>query len=190
MRVVIYSGSFDPVHRGHLSLAKYVASLPEVDEVWMLPSPRNPLKVQCAVASDLQRLEMLSLAVEGMKNIKTCDVELTLPKPSYTWNTLNALKQKHPDVDFKLLVGADNWQLFNKWYRGDEIISQFGLYVYPRPGYALEHGTTDNVFFLNDAPQDDVSSTFIRKCFSAGDEIGNMLPENIKEYIKRKRLYM
>jgi nicotinate-nucleotide adenylyltransferase len=189
MRVVIYSGSFDPVHRGHLSLAKYVASLPNVDEVWMLPSPRNPLKPQSAVASDFQRLEMLSLAVEDMENIKTCDVELTLPKPSYTWNTLNALKQKNPDIEFKLLVGADNWHLFSKWYKGDEIISRFGLYVYPRPGYTLESTAVDNVIFLNDAPQDDVSSTFIRKCLSHGEEIGDMLPKNIKEYINKKRLY-
>ena len=134
MKVGIFGGSFDPIHNGHISLAQYVLDHTDLDEVWLMVSPLNPLKPQGYVASDRERLEMARLAVAGHPGIKVSDFEFTLPIPSYTYNTLAKLKEAYPDCDFRLIIGGDNWADFDRWRNPQEILDEFGLIVYPRPG--------------------------------------------------------
>lgn len=173
MKVGIFGGSFDPIHEGHVNLAKYVLEHTDLDEVWLMVSPLNPLKPQGYVATNEQRLKMARLAVEGIPGIRVSDFEFHLPIPSYTYNTLTELKKSYPNIDFRLIIGGDNWANFDHWRNPEEIISEFGVIVYPRPGESLSdtrhssrfaHNSSD-ILILDDAPQMPVSSTQIRNYF-------------------------
>lgn len=208
MKVGIFGGSFDPIHEGHVNLAKYVLDHTDLDEVWLIVSPLNPLKPQGYVASDEQRLEMARLAVEGIPGIRVNDFEFHLPIPSYTYNTLSELKKSYPDHDFRLIIGGDNWASFDKWKNPDKILSEFGLIVYPRPGESLTNPTLGssplvldsfkkNCVFLNDAPQMPISSTEIRHLLYSNSSkntkhhVGNIpyLNKSVLSYIKSNNLY-
>lgn len=168
MKIGIFGGSFDPIHAGHVSLAKYVLDHTDLDEVWLMVSPLNPLKPQGYVATDEERLDMARLAVEGIPGIRVSDFEFHLPIPSYTYKTLTELKKAYPDHEFHLIIGGDNWANFNRWRNPEEILSEFGIIVYPRPGQSLEalsenrKRKTENVTIPDGAPQMPVSSTQIR----------------------------
>ncbi|MDE6631620.1 MAG: nicotinate (nicotinamide) nucleotide adenylyltransferase, partial [Muribaculaceae bacterium] len=133
MNIGIFGGSFDPIHEGHVNLAKYVLDHTDLDEVWLMVSPLNPLKPQGYVATNEQRLEMARLAVEGIPGIRVSDFEFHLPIPSYTYKTLTELKKSYPDHDFRLIIGGDNWADFYRWRNPKEIVSDFGVIIYPRP---------------------------------------------------------
>ncbi len=169
MKVGIFGGSFDPIHEGHVNLAKYVLDHTDLDEVWLMVSPRNPLKDHGPIATDRQRLEMARLAVEGIPGIRVSDFEFNLPIPSYTYNTLTELKKAYPDTDFRLIIGGDNWADFDRWRNPEEILTDFGVIVYPRPGETLQPPTEkgkqkrENVTILQSAPKMPISSTQIRQ---------------------------
>ena len=129
IRTGIFGGSFNPIHNGHISLARQLREKAGLDEVWLMVSPQNPLKAQADLLDDQIRMEMARLAVEGETGIIASDYEMHLPKPSYTWNTLEALKRDYPNREFVLMIGGDNWQLFDKWYRADDIRNQFAKVV-------------------------------------------------------------
>ncbi len=131
--IAVYGGSFDPVHTGHTMIASQVASLPGVDEVWLMVSPENPFKQGRRMAPEARRLEMARLAVADLDNVEVSDFEFSLPRPSYTYNTLRALRDAYPDCTFRIIIGADNWRDFAAWRSGREIASEFGVIVYPRP---------------------------------------------------------
>lgn len=190
MKIGIFGGSFDPIHNGHVNLAKYVLDHTDLDEVWLMVSPRNPLKDHGPIATDQQRLEMARLAVEGIPDIRVSDFEFHLPIPSYTYKTLTELKKNYPQNDFRLIIGGDNWADFDRWRNPQEILTEFGLIVYPRPSDSLQSSSPDsrhatrvthhafnsslltldslkkNVVFLQDAPQMPISSTEIRALLS------------------------
>ena len=203
MTVGIFGGSFDPIHEGHVNLAKYVLDHSDLDEVWLMVSPLNPLKQQGYVATNEQRLEMARLAVEGLPGIRVSDFEFHLPIPSYTYKTLTELKQAYPDIDFRLIIGGDNWANFEKWKNPDEILSEFGIIVYPRPGESLmsvsENGKrkTENVIILDAAPQMPISSTEIRHLLqSPSTDNGQRTTDNVSHlnpkvlnYINSHHLY-
>ena len=131
-RVVIFGGSFDPIHVGHVSLAAEVCRQGLAAEVWFMVSPQNPHKQQSGLTDEDMRLEMVRLAIDGMPQFKASDFEFGLPRPSFTINTLSALEKAYPDTEFLLLIGSDNWEVFGKWYKADEILSRYGIIVYPR----------------------------------------------------------
>lgn len=203
MKVGIFGGSFDPIHEGHINLARYVLKHTDLDEVWLMVSPLNPLKPQGYVASDQQRLEMARLAVDGIAGIKVSDFEFKLPIPSYTYNTLSKLKEAYPDTDFRLIIGGDNWTDFDKWKNPDKILEEFGVIVYPRPGESIslpsENGKREmeNVTFLSGAPEMSVSSTRIREFLqsrSRKNEKQTMddflsIPTSVIEYIRSNNIY-
>jgi len=132
MRVGLYPGSFNPVHIGHLVIAGYLAEFEDLDEVWMVVSPRNPLKMTTDMLQDYHRLSLVKLAIGDNKKIKASDVEFRLSKPSYTINTIHHLKEKFPANDFVLILGEDNLRTFDQWKNYEEILQLCMVYVYPR----------------------------------------------------------
>jgi len=180
IRTGIFGGSFNPIHNGHISLARQLREKAGLDEVWLMVSPQNPLKATTDLLDDHIRMEMARLAVEGETGIVASDYEMHLPKPSYTWHTLQALKQDYPDREFVLMIGGDNWALFDKWYHADDIRKNFQIVVYPRRG---AKGGIDGLELI------DISSTEIRSRIKADIPISNMVPKAVAEYIKKHELY-
>lgn len=186
--VGIFGGSFNPVHRGHIMLAQYLSQHSHLDEVWLTLSPQNPLKVSNELLDDNHRLSMLQLATDGIDGVEVCDIELSMPRPSYTINTLERLSQEYPQYQFNIVIGGDNWNLFDKWKDYSRIINEYGVVVYPRPGYELNPNGDANVVFV-DAPLVDVSSTEIRNYIANGKDVEELLPQGVWEYIKANNLY-
>lgn len=189
MKIGILGGSFNPVHIGHTMLASYMQQFGGFDEVWLTLSPLNPLKAdQSELIPDLKRLKMLDIAVDGVKGLEVCDIELSMPRPSFTINTLRFLAKRYPRHTFKLIIGSDNWKIFKQWRDYEAIIDEFGVVIYPRPGYPLGTIYEDNVDVVN-APTADISSTFLRKAIARGKDMNLFLPCGVFDYIKQENLY-
>lgn len=184
----LLGGSFNPVHIGHLMLASYLVQWNYVDEVWLLLSPANPLKDASKMLPDVKRLDMLNIAIKGSEKIDICDIELSMPRPSYTINTLDVLSERYPDKRFKLIIGSDNWRIFDKWRDNQRILEDYGVIVYLRPGYPVERRIIDGLDVV-DAPMVDVSSTFIRNAISRGKNMNYFLPTGVYKYIIDNKLY-
>lgn len=185
--VGILGGSFNPVHIGHMILASFMVQWGYVDKVWLTLSPRNPLKDPAALLPDTKRLAMLNLALKGARDINVCDIELSMPRPSYTVSTLDALAAKYPDRQFRLIIGSDNWAIFDRWREPQRILDQYGVIVYPRDGYPVD-GHTDGMEVVK-APLVDISSTFIRNAVARGRDVGYFLPAGVFKYITDHKLY-
>lgn len=184
----ILGGSFNPVHSGHMMLASYMAQFAPIDAVKLVLSPCNPLKQGTEMASDHDRFNMLRLACGGSPLVEASDVELSMPRPSYSIDTLRRLESDYPGYHFKLIVGSDNWAIFDRWRSAREIIDRFGVLVYPRRGYSVGRISVQGVEVV-DAPMIDISSTFIRNNIAAGRDMNFFLPEAVYDYIKDKGLY-
>lgn len=193
MLIAVYSGSFNPIHRGHTALCRYMALHRPcgIDAIRLLVTPRNPLKPLVEMASDSDRIAMARLACEDIPLTETDDFEMSLQPPYYTLRTLEALARKYPQHSFRLVIGADNWLTFDRWRDPEKIISRFGLIVYPRPGYIIgsDAKLPDNVTYLAGAPLSDISSTMIRQRIERGRDISNLVPEKTAEYIRQHKLY-
>lgn len=189
MTIGILGGSFNPVHIGHMMLASYLKQFAGLDEVWLTLSPLNPLKAGSdELIPDMMRLKMLEIAVGKSEGLNMCDYELAMPRPSYTINTLRYLAKRYPRHSFKLIIGSDNWKIFDQWKDYESILSDFGVIVYPRPGYPVGNIYVDGVDVVN-APTADISSTFIRKAIARGKDLSYFLPAGVFEYIKQNKLY-
>jgi len=167
MRIGIYGGSFNPVHFGHVGLAKWVVEHTDLDELWLLVSPNNPLKPAGILAPEAERLAAVREAIQDIPGLKASDFEFGLPRPSYTANTLRALQKAYPEHEFTLLIGEDNLAIFDHWREYEYILENFRLFVYPRHGSETSRPAciqkARNITFLADAPYFDVSSTQIRE---------------------------
>lgn len=192
MRFGIYGGTFNPPHIGHTSLAKSIVEQGLVDEVWLLVSPLNPFKQAntAEFAPYDHRLRMTELAVEDIHGLRASDFENHLPLPSYMITTLNELQKAHPDAEFTLIIGADNWQRFDHWYHSEEIIQKYNILVYRRPGYDIEEDTSayPNVKIV-DTPLYDISSTEIRDAIRTGEATSEWLSPKVLDYLKENQLY-
>ncbi len=190
MRIGVYSGSFDPVHTGHAMVANYVAQWGGVDEVWLMVSRQNPLKEGRMPAEDDHRLAMASIVAKQCNGIKVSDFELSLPLPSFTYVTLCKLREKYPQHEFVLIIGSDNWYALDKWRDADKIIKEFGMIIYPRPGYSLPNVLPEGVSAIgNDAPVALVSSTFVRETIAKGGNVNYFVPCKVADYINENNLY-
>lgn len=184
----IYGGSFNPIHEGHVRLAKALADSGLVDEMWLLVSPQNPFKVDAQLLDDEKRLHLARLAVADVPGVEVCDREFSMPRPSYMYNTLSALSAEHPDREFVLVIGADNWERFTGWYRSSDILSDYRIIIYPRPGYVLRD--VPKGITIADTPLLDISSTEIRhRIATQPDFDGEGLPPAVWEEIRREGLY-
>ncbi len=190
MNIGIFSGSFNPIHVGHVILANYIVEFTEIDEIWFLVSPQNPLKSAEELSDQGSRLEMTKLALQKYAKFKVSDFEFSMPKPSYTIDTLRALREKYPEDTFSLIIGADNWNVFESWREYDKIWEEFALKVYPRLGsrITIPNKLKHKVEAL-DSPIVEMSSTFIRESIAEGKNISAFLPEGVYEYIVEKGLY-
>jgi nicotinate-nucleotide adenylyltransferase len=184
----ILGGSFNPVHIGHMMLASYIVQWTSLDKVWLTLSPQNPLKQPNEMMPDMQRLAMLEIATKDIENVEVCDIELSMPKPSYTINTLDLLSHRHPGKKFHLIIGSDNWNIFQQWKDYERIISDYGVIVYPRPGYPVGNIYQDGVTVI-DAPESSLSSTFIRRAIRNGKDMNFFLPNGVYKYITTRKLY-
>lgn len=188
--VCVYSGSFNPIHNGHIALAEYLVDRQIVDEVWVIITPQNPLKPSDTLINDNLRLQMARLALEGRKGIVVSDVEIHLPKPSYTIDTLRFLQSQYPLYGFCLLIGQDNVAIFDKWKSYRQILHDFRVLVYPRNvATTTEHLKYPEMQLLTDAPTVDISSTDIRNRVKSGLPITGLLPDAVAEFIAEHRLY-
>lgn len=187
---ILYFGSFNPIHRGHTAIAQWVARR-GYGEVWLVVSPRNPLKTSDMLAPDDDRLRMVRLAIEGMDGVGACDVEFSLPKPSYTIDTLGVLRTKYPDRRFSLLVGADILPELERWKAYERILSEFRVLVYPRAGVDVSQSAFAECVTLlpSEAPLQDVSSTEIRARLVRGEDCSALVDTNVLEYIALKGFY-
>ena len=197
MRIGIFGGSFNPIHLGHTALAAYICEQGLVDEVWLMVSPQNPLKQDLTLLDEEERLAMARLAVAPYPMLRACDFEFTLPRPSYTYHTLQALRTAYPDHEFSLIIGEDNWNNFHRWYRGDDIVRETPIIVYPRSSENSEHSESTKelstfnfqLSILEDPPLLPYSSTEIRHRIATGQDASHMLHPDIAKYITEKHHY-
>lgn len=182
-------GSFNPIHNGHLILASYMVAFTDLDEVWFVISPQNPLKEKNTLLVDYHRLALVRLAVEDHSKMKAEDIEFKMPKPSYTIDTLTWLNEKYPDRSFIVICGTDIFQSFNKWKNYKQLIDQYSLYVYPRPGFDLGEYSGNPHITMFDAPNMEISSSFIRKGIREKKDMQFWMPQKVYEYILEMHFY-
>ncbi len=187
IRTVVFGGSFDPIHIGHTALAQAVLLNNLADEVWFMVSPLNPHKQGLGLAPEAQRLAMVQLAIESEPRFKACDFEFSLPRPSYTLNTLRALDAAYPDRQFMLLIGADNWEKFDRWYCGDKILENYPVIVYPRDNEQMPPLPPGVTWLLS--PLYDISSTQVRRMVASGDDFKQYVSPAVAHYIITNKLY-
>jgi nicotinate-nucleotide adenylyltransferase len=188
MKIGLYFGSFNPVHTGHLIIANHILNSTELDKVWFIVSPQNPLKPSSELLNEYDRLHLVRAAIEEDNRIKASDIEFTLPRPSYTVDTLAYLTEKYPEHEFAVIMGGDSFQNFHKWKNFEVIVKRFRLYVYPRPGFTITN-THNADLHIVDAPLLQISATQIRKLIKEGKSIRYMVPDRVKEEIEKGNYY-
>jgi nicotinate-nucleotide adenylyltransferase len=185
----LFFGSFNPIHLGHLMVASYMAEFTDLDQVWFVISPQNPLKDKLTLLPDVNRLYMVNVAVENERKFKASNIEFHLPKPSYTIDTLTYLEEKYPGKEFVLIAGSDMLPTFHKWKNYLQILDHYKVYLYPRPGTAASEFDTHPAFLHVPAPNIEISSSFIRKSVSEGKSMQYFLPEKVWKYIEEMGFY-
>ncbi|MBK6936136.1 MAG: nicotinate-nucleotide adenylyltransferase [Chitinophagaceae bacterium] len=188
MKIGLYFGSFNPIHIAHLIVANHIINESEIEKIWFVVSPHNPFKHEQSLLNEYHRLHLVNLAIEGDPRFKATDIEFSLPKPSYTVNTLAYLSEKYPEHAFFIIMGSDSFQNLHKWKNADVIIRNYPLYVYRRPGFEINNTIGTRLHIL-DAPLLELSATYIRKCISEGKSIHYIVPESVREEIERGGYY-
>mgnify|MGYP003405501765 CR=1 FL=1 len=189
MKIGLFFGSFNPIHTGHLIIANYMANHTNLDRVWFVVSPHNPLKEKRDLINVYDRLEMAKLATEHTSNIEVCDIELQLSQPSYTINTLTYLREKYPQHQFALIMGSDNLNSLRKWKNYELILRDYAIYVYPRPDDVVSDLCDHPSVTITHTPLMELSATFIRKSVQANKSIQFFTPDAVIDFIDSKNLY-
>ena len=191
MKVGLYFGTFNPIHTGHLIIANHMAEFTDLDQVWLVVTPHNPLKKKSTLLEDHHRLEMVFLATETYDRLKPTDIEFRLPQPNYTVHTLAHLQEKFPSYEFSLIMGEDNLNSLHKWKNYEVILENHDIYVYPRINNenANEELINNHKIHKIDAPVIEISSTFIRNSIRGGKEVRPLLPQKVWEYIDHNLFY-
>ena len=189
MKVGLFFGSFNPIHIGHLIIANFMATQTELDQVWMVVSPQNPHKKKSTLARDHDRLHLVRLAIDDNPKLSASNIEFSLPKPSYTVDTLAYLKEKHPNNDFVLIMGGDNLGTFHKWKNYEQILEHHEVYVYQRPNYELGSLANHPQVSIFQAPLMDISASYIRQCIRSGYSVEYLVPPPVFDYLESSNLY-
>lgn len=190
MKTGLFFGSFNPIHNGHLSIANYIVDFTEVDELWFVVSPQNPLKEKDILAPDYHRLEMVKKAIPFNENrMFVCDIEMNMPKPSYTIDTLRVLGTKYPSKEFIIILGSDSLESITKWKEYNTLINDYKIFIYPRKGSNMNELTSKYPVKKINAPFVDFSSTSVREKLINGEDVSMYLPEDVLEYINKMGIY-
>ena len=185
----LYFGSFNPIHIGHLAIANFMIEFSELEQLWFVVSPQNPLKQKKTLLKDYHRMEMVRLAVEEDDRFRASDIEFRLPTPSYTIDTLAYLEEKHSNREFQLVMGTDGLRTFHKWKHADLIAKNYHRLIYPRPGTDMESATHLPNTTLVDAPLMEISSSFIRKAIREGKDVRHLMPAQAYKYMREMHFY-
>jgi nicotinate-nucleotide adenylyltransferase len=188
MKIGLYFGSFNPVHNGHLIIANHVLNFTELQQVWLVLSPQNPLKPSASLLNEYNRLFLVNCALEGETILKASNIEFNLPKPSYTVDTLAYLAEKYPQHQFTIIMGSDSFSNLHKWKNYQVIKKNYAIYIYLRPGFAVTADKKTNCTVL-DAPLLDISSTRIRELIRLGKSIRYLVPDAVKDEIEKAGYY-
>ena len=188
-KIGLFFGSFNPVHNGHLILANYIVEYTDLDSIWFVVSPQNPFKDESSLLQDRHRFDMLKLAVKDDTRFEVCDIEFNMPKPSYTIDTLRCLSELHPDADFHLICGMDNLACFDKWKDYQSILDNYNLLVYPRKNYDAGDLKNHKSVHIINAPEIEISSTFIRNAVKENKDVRYFVPEKSYKYMIDNNFY-
>jgi nicotinate-nucleotide adenylyltransferase len=187
MKIGLYFGSFNPIHTGHLIIASHIIEHTDLQKIWFVVSPQNPLKHSATLLNEYQRLNMVRLAVENDIRFNASDVEFKLPKPSYTIDTLTYLSEKYPKHQFTVIMGGDSYQNLNKWKNYELLVKEYSIVVYNRPGFEVKENQY-NATILN-APLLDISSTLIRQQIKSKKNIKYLVPDTVFEELMNNKYY-
>lgn len=193
-KVGLFFGTFNPIHIGHLIIANHLAEYSDLDEIWLVVTPHNPHKKKNTLLDDVHRLAMVRIAVEEYPKLKASNIEFDLPQPNYTVNTLAVLEEKHPNIEFCLIMGEDNLKNLHKWKNYEVILKNYRIYVYPRISQKPEISSElvlekKNSITTINAPIIELSSTFIRKSIAKNKNIKPMLSKSVWEYLDEMNFY-
>lgn len=191
-KIALYFGSFNPIHKGHETIARYFAQLDSVQELWMVVSPHNPLKQASELAPESDRLEMAKRATQNIPKVKVSDVEFGLPKPSYTIDTMRFLQSEFTDYEWSIILGEDSLASFPRWKNYEELLRDFEIMVFPREGVNanLNLSPDQKSVRLYPTPLINISSTEVRKKRAQGAKISDLISSPVEEYIRQKGLYL
>jgi len=189
LKTGLFFGSFNPIHVGHLIIANYMANFSGLNEVWLVVSPHNPLKLKAGLANMYDRLEMARLATENAPQLKVSDLEFKLPQPSYTVDTLAHLRERYPNKEFVLIMGADNLVSLKKWKNYEVLLKDYHIHVYPRPGANVSEWENHPSITFTDTPEMEISSTFLRKAIKDKKNVQFFTPDKVLEFIEQKNMY-
>lgn len=188
-KIGLFFGSFNPVHVGHMIIANFMVQHSDLDQIWMVVSPHNPHKDKKSLAKDHDRLHLVNLAIGDNARIKASDIEFTLPKPSYTVDTLAYLSEKYPQHAFSLIMGGDNLATFHKWKNYEKILSDHHIYVYDRPGYELGDLEAHHAVTVLEAPLLSISASYIRQQIRDDKSIQYLVPDVVWNYLVGSSMY-
>jgi len=188
-KIGLFFGSFNPIHIGHLIIANIMAENTDLNKVWFVVSPQNPFKLSKGLLHEFDRYDMVKVAIADNYKLEVSDVEFNLPKPSYTIHTLAYLTEKFPGKEFKVIIGEDNLENFSKWKNHEQILDQFGLYIYPRPHVTNSDLKRHPHVKIVEAPLLDISATYIRNCIKDNRSIRYLVPESVEQMIRLKHFY-
>lgn len=203
MKIGLYFGTFNPIHVGHLVIANYMAEFTDLDQVWLVVSPHNPLKEKSTLLADHHRLALVQIAIEDNDRLRASDIEFKLPKPSFTVTTLTHLKERFPQHEFAMIMGEDNLRTLHKWYNYDYLLKNHRIYVYPRVLTIQEEAEVqeigkqtknafsehENVILCEDAPVMKVSASFIRNAIREKKDVRYLLTDPVQKYIDEMNFY-
>ena len=188
-KIGLFFGSFNPVHNGHLMLANYIVEYTDLDSIWFVVSPQNPFKEENSLLQDFHRRDMLKMAVGNDSRFEVCDIEFNMPKPSYTIDTLTRLTELYPNVDFYLICGMDNLVSFDKWKDYQCILDNYNIIVYPRNNYDGGEFVNHKSVHIINAPEIEISSTFIRNAVAENKDVRYFMPEKSYKYMIDMNFY-
>ena len=188
MKIGLFFGSFNPMHVGHKVIASYLAEFSDLEKVMFVVSPQNPFKEKKSLLDQNHRLQIIRAEVYDNNNLDVTDIEFSMPQPSYTIDTLVRLKEDYPENEYSLIIGADNLQNFHKWKNYEQILEDYSIYVYPRPGFEI-NGSHKNIHIVNGVPQMEISASFIRNSIKDRKDVSYLMPEKAWKYTDEMNFY-